>query len=66
MKFLLFLFFSLSAFAQKQELLLNQNWEFSKKGETNFYSATVPGNIFTDLLDNELIEDPYQENNEQK
>ena len=66
MRFLLFLFFSFTTLAQKQELFLNQNWVFSKNGESNVYPAKVPGNIFTDLLDNELIEDPYQENNEQK
>ena len=66
MRFLLFLFFSYTTLAQKQELFLNQNWGFSKNGESSVYPATVPGNIFTDLLDNELIEDPYQENNEQK
>ena len=66
MRFLLFLFFSFTTLAQKQALFLNQNWAFSKKGESSIYPATVPGNIFTDLLDNELIENPYQENNEQK
>ena len=65
MRFILFLFFSFTTLAQKQELFLNQNWGFSKNGESSIYPAKVPGNIFTDLLDNELIEDPYQENNEQ-
>ena len=54
MRFLLILFFSFTTLAQKQELLLNQNWMFSKKGEISVFPATVPGNIFTDLLDNEL------------
>ncbi len=43
---------------------LDTGWTFLYKG--NWYPAKVPGNIFTDLLDNGLIEDPFYENNEKK
>ena len=45
---------------------INQGWEFQQKGKDKWYSATVPGVVHTDLLDNNLIEDPYWENNEQQ
>ena len=47
-------------------IVINQNWEFSQSGEEAWYSAKVPGTVHTDLLDNDLIEDPYWENNELK
>ncbi len=45
---------------------LNLNWEFSKMGDKEWYPATVPGVIHLDLLNNNLINDPYWENNEEK
>ncbi len=37
-------------------------WEFQY--EDKWYPATVPGVIHTDLLHNQLIEDPFKDNNE--
>lgn len=45
---------------------LHTDWTFQTKHSQNSHSATVPGNIFTDLLNNELIEDPFIKNNEEK
>ena len=45
---------------------INQNWEFKMVNDTVWRSATVPGNVFSDLLDNGLIEDPFIGDNEQK
>ena len=45
---------------------LDLQWEFRQVGTDNWYPATVPGVVHTDLLNNGLIEDPYWENNEQK
>ena len=45
---------------------LNQNWTFIGDSDTIWRSASVPGNIFTDLLDHKLIEDPFILNNEEK
>ncbi len=45
---------------------LNTKWNFSQEGSNKFYPATVPGVVHLDLLENQLIEDPYWENNEEK
>lgn len=43
---------------------LETNWSFKSKHGADWYPATVPGNIFTDLLDHQLIKDPFIKNNE--
>ena len=43
---------------------LNSNWQFKKVQDTVWYAATVPGNVFSDLLENQLIEDPFIGENE--
>jgi beta-mannosidase len=43
---------------------LNQNWEFSQAGKEQWYPATVPGCVHTDLMKNDIIEDPFYRSNE--
>ena len=38
---------------------LTSNWEFRQQGDSLWRSAKVPGNVFTDLLDHQMIEDPF-------
>ena len=38
---------------------LNNNWQFKQVKDSVWLGATVPGNVFSDLLDNDLIEDPF-------
>ncbi|MDH7913329.1 glycoside hydrolase family 2 protein [Winogradskyella sp. SYSU M77433] len=45
---------------------LNENWLFKKVTDTVWHSATVPGNVFSDLLHHQLIEDSFIGNNEEK
>jgi len=45
---------------------LHNNWEFKKVTDTVWKSATVPGNVFSDLLENKIIEDPFIGDNEKK
>ncbi len=45
---------------------INKNWKFKATDSTTWKTATVPGNIFTDLLDHQSIPDPFQESNEEK
>lgn len=45
---------------------LHSNWSFHHPEEQQWYPATVPGNIFSDLLQNKLIEDPFIGINEEK
>ena len=41
----------------KQEI--NQGWTFKQARGTNWYPASVPGVVQTDLIDNKIIEDPF-------
>ena len=58
----------LTACQSKQQdtlvLKLHDNWTVSSAHGNQSYPATVPGNIFSDLMDNEVIEDPFVGENE--
>ncbi len=43
---------------------LHNNWEFKKITDSNWNPATVPGNVHSDLLENNLIENPFISDNE--
>jgi len=43
---------------------LNQGWEFRPAGTEQWYAATVPGCVHTDLGNNQLIPDPFYRLNE--
>lgn len=43
---------------------LNEGWKFKQARLTNWYPATVPGVVHTDLLKNGIIEDPFLRLNE--
>lgn len=45
---------------------LHDNWEMRRMDQDKWYKATVPGTVYTDLLDNGLMEDPYYRDNEDK
>ncbi|MDY0314857.1 MAG: glycoside hydrolase family 2 protein [Bacteroidales bacterium] len=47
----------------KKKLSLNEEWEFYFEKTEKWYPATVPGNIHTDLFKNNLIPNPFLENN---
>ena len=47
-------------------LKLHDNWTVSSVNGNQAYPATVPGNIFSDLMDNEVIKDPFVDENEHK
>jgi beta-mannosidase len=60
---LLFLIFINQSKAQKI-VDLTGGWQFHKVGESAWNTATVPGTVHTDLLNNKLIEDPFYRTNE--
>ena len=62
----LFTFFGCSNSNEKTipEINLNGEWKFYHEQTNNWYNATVPGVIHTDLLTNDLIAKPYWETNE--
>lgn len=43
---------------------LNDGWRFRQGRGENWYPATVPGTVHTDLMANDLIEDPFYRLNE--
>ena len=50
---------TISVYAQVEIRTLHEGWEFRQARGDNWYPATVPGCIHTDLMDNEIIEDPF-------
>ncbi len=50
----------------KKTQILNEDWEFSEQGDSSVYPAKVPGQVHLDLLSNDLIDDPFWEDNELK
>ncbi|MCD8177445.1 MAG: glycoside hydrolase family 2 protein [Tannerellaceae bacterium] len=53
-----------SVVANPVSIELHNGWKFRQGRMPNWYSATVPGVIHTDLLDNKIIEDPFFRLNE--
>ena len=45
---------------------LDHGWKFREAGKPDWYAATVPGCVHTDLLENKLIEDPFYRDNEKR
>ena len=68
MKFFTTIFFLLSlglqSFSQSTSLSLDKDWSFSQKGKEQWVKATVPGSVYTDLMDNKIIEHPFFGKNE--
>jgi beta-mannosidase len=50
----------------KTKIPLQTGWQFRELGKDAWHSATVPGCVHTDLLNNKLIDDPFYRDNEQK
>jgi beta-mannosidase len=48
------------------EIDIDRNWQFKQTTDSIWYSASVPGNVFSDLLQHQLIEDPFVGDNEAK
>ena len=51
-------------YAAPQRQLLHDGWQFKQHRGTNWYNATIPGVVHTDLMANEIIEDPFFRLNE--
>ena len=47
-----------------RKIELNNHWEMKSAGENCFRSATVPGSVYQDLLDQGRMQDPYYRDNE--
>lgn len=60
---IIFLFSCQLKYKGPKTIQLHQNWEFKKVEDTLWNPATVPGDVFSDLLDNNLIKHPFIGNN---
>ena len=47
-------------------MLLDTGWEFSQSGTEKWMSATVPGTVHQDLINHELLPNPFYGMNEEK
>ena len=61
---LIALFAFVAAVATPQRQMLHEGWQFKQERGTNWFPATVPGVVQTDLMANEIIEDPFFRLNE--
>lgn len=59
-----FLGVSFQAAAEINSRKLHDGWRFRQGRSENWYPATVPGTVHTDLMANEIIEDPFFRLNE--
>ncbi len=53
-----------AAFGVEERIYIHDNWQFRDITESRWMTARVPGCNFTDLLNNEVIEDPFYGDNE--
>jgi len=63
------LLFLASFFGLKAQMLvqkISSDWQFKQQGENKWYAAKVPVEIFVDLLNHQLIPDPFYRDNEKK
>lgn len=62
-----FLFIQNIIFAQFSERSLSsEKWQFKNAKENKWLTATVPGTVHLDLMNNKIIPDPYKDENEKK
>ncbi|MDO3425762.1 glycoside hydrolase family 2 protein [Chryseobacterium sp. APV1] len=62
-----FLFIQILTNAQTSERnLSSEKWKFKNSKENNWLTASVPGTVHLDLMNNKIIPDPYKDENEKK
>lgn len=65
--FFAFFFIQNIIFAQFSERnLSSEKWQFKNSKENKWLTATVPGTVHLDLMNNKIIPDPYKDENEKK
>lgn len=57
-------FMAMNADASVSRREINDGWKFRQGRAEIWYPATVPGTVHTDLMANEIIEDPFYRLNE--
>ncbi|MCY0968044.1 beta-mannosidase [Chryseobacterium wangxinyae] len=62
-----FIFIQNLIFSQNSERnLSSEKWQFKNSKDNEWLSATVPGTVHLDLMNNKIIPDPYKDENEKK
>jgi beta-mannosidase len=46
------------------KITIHENWEFKGTDTLDWKKATIPGNVFSDLMENEIIVNPFIKTNE--
>ncbi|MCR5223104.1 MAG: glycoside hydrolase family 2 protein [Lachnospiraceae bacterium] len=49
-----------------KEQFIHENWKMKRVGSEEWIQASVPGSVYQDLLDAEMMDDPYYRDNELK
>ena len=62
--FLFILLFYNCSNQNNETVEISENWKFKNNVDSLWLEASVPGDVHTDLLSNELIEDPFYRLNE--
>ncbi|WP_426277282.1 beta-mannosidase [Chryseobacterium sp. S-02] len=68
-KITLFAIFFIQMFVNAQfseRNLSSEKWQFKNTKDKNWLTATVPGTVHLDLMNHQLIPDPYKDENEKK
>jgi beta-mannosidase len=68
-KSILFTFLFLQIFTNAQfseRNLSSEKWKFKNSKENNWLTASVPGTVHLDLMNNKIIPNPYKDENEKK
>ncbi|UFH32028.1 glycoside hydrolase family 2 protein [Chryseobacterium sp. C-71] len=68
-KTILFALFFIQIFVNAQfseRNLSSEKWQFKNSKEQKWLTATVPGTVHLDLMNHQLIPDPYKDENEKK
>ncbi|MBW7673952.1 beta-mannosidase [Chryseobacterium chendengshani] len=68
-KTILFALFFIQTFINAQfseRNLSSEKWQFKNSKENNWLAASVPGTVHLDLMDHQLIPDPYKDENEKE
>lgn len=52
-------------YKEPESVCLNKGWEFKQVGKTEWLSATVPGTVHQDLINHDLLPNPFYGKNEE-
>ena len=46
--------------------IIHNNWKMREASEESYIKATIPGSVYSNLLENGLMEDPFYRDNEEE